>query len=99
MPSILEEFALGNISPEIQTFKPNSKYGQALRAACDNETKLSSKLNDEEKIIWQKFVDAQCELNRLTAIQNFIYGYKLRLLMTAEAFITGDQIIAGEEYK
>lgn len=92
MRSILEEFAHGNIPSESHTFKPDSRYGKALRAACDAETVLSGKLSDEDKPILQKFVDAQCELHRLTSTQNFIYGYKLGLMMTAEAFITDRQL-------
>jgi len=97
MRSILEEFAFGNISPEVQTFTPNSRYGKALRTVCDNAAKLTSKLSDEEKVIFQKFVDAHGELNQLTATQNFTYGYKLGLIMTAEAFITSGELVGEED--
>jgi len=93
MRSILEEFALGNISSDIPI---SSRYRQALHAVCDNEVKLSSKLTNEEKPSLQKFADAHCELNRLTAEENFIYGYKLGLLMTAEAFISYNELFGGK---
>ena len=96
MKSILEEFAYGNISPEVQTFKRNSELGQAMRAASKGEERLLGKLNGEEKAIFQKYIDAQSEVNQLTAVKNLIYGYKLGLLMTAEAFITGGECIIGE---
>ena len=98
MRSILEEFAYGNISPEVQTFKRNSRYSQAMDAICSTEEQLLSKLNDEEKETFLKHIDAQGEVNQLTATKNLIYGYKLGLLMTAEAFITGGELITGEEY-
>ena len=98
MRSILEEFAYGNIPPKRQRFTPDSMYGQAMRSACANEEKLLNKLGGEDKITFQKYVDAQRELNELTAIRNFTNGYTLGLLMTAEALITGGQLIAGEEY-
>lgn len=97
MQSILEEFAYGNISPEVQYFKPHSAFGEAMRAVSSNEKKLLSKLNEEEKIIFQKYIDAQGEVNQLTAVKNVVYGYKLGLLMTAEAFITSGSLIAGGE--
>jgi len=50
--------------------------------------------NDEDRIIFQKYVDAQSEINQLTAAKNLIYGYKLGLLMTAEAFVTCGDLIA-----
>ncbi len=97
MQSILEEFAYGNISPEVQCFKHNSAFGDAMRAVARNEETLLSKLNEEEKIIFQKYIDAQGEVNQLTAVKNVVYGYKLGLLMTAEAFITSGSLVAGGE--
>ena len=97
MKSILEEFAYGNISPEARFFKRNSPYGEAMRAVSGNEEKLLARLNEEDKLLFQKYVDAQGEVNRLTAASNLIYGFKLGLLMTAEAFITGESLIAGRE--
>ena len=97
MRSILEEFAYGNISPEVQYFKRNSEYGQAVRAAARNEEKLLGKLDEEEKELFLKYVDAQGEVNQQTAVKNLVYGYKLGMLMTAEAFFTSHDLLAGAE--
>ena len=97
MRSILEEFAYGNIPPENQPFKQNSRYGKAVNILYETEKQLLGKLNDEEKDIFQKHVDAQIEASALNAIENFIWGYKLGVVMTAEAFITCNELIAGEE--
>lgn len=97
MRSILEEVAYGNISPEVQCFKRNSRYREAMSAVSGNEEKLLGRLNEEEKSIFEKFVEAQGEVNQLTAVKNLVYGYKLGVLMTAEAFMTSDGLIAGEE--
>lgn len=37
------------------------------------------------------------EVNQLTAVQNLVYGYRLGLVMTAEAFVGMDSLIAGGE--
>lgn len=95
MHSILEEFAYGNISPETQSFKQGSKLADAMRALSGNEEKLLRILSGEEKIIFQKYVDAQGEVNQLTAVKNLVYGYKLGFLMAAEAFVTSGDIISG----
>jgi len=50
-----------------------------------------------EKEVFQKYIDAQGEVNELMAVRNMIYGYKLGLLMTAEAFLTSDNLITGED--
>ena len=93
MCSILEEFFYGNVSPEVQFFKKDSEYGEVMRVISRNEEKLLERLNEEEKEILQKFVDAQMELNRLTAIKSQIYGYKLGVIMTAEAFVTSGDLV------
>ena len=95
MQSILEEFAYGNISPEAQFFTRDSAYGKAMELVSRNEQKLLDRLEADDKDQFEKYIDAQGELNQLTAVKNLIYGYKLGLLMTAEAFITGNDLIAG----
>jgi len=95
MHSILEEFAYGNISPNTKTFKRNSQYDKTLSAVVALEKSLMQKLNEEEKFIFKQFVDAQGDIIQLTAVKNLVYGYKLGLLMTAEAFITSDDLVDG----
>lgn len=97
MRSILEEFAYGNISPESQFFKGNSAFGKAMELVSRNEGKLLDRLGADDKEIFQKYVDAQGEVNQRTAVSNLIYGYKLGVLMTAEVFLTSGDLIAGEE--
>ncbi len=97
MASILEEFAYGNISPEVQFFKKDSAFGKAMELVSRNEQKLIDRLGAEDKEIFQKYIDAQGEVNQLTAVKNLIYGYKLGLIMTAEAFIGKHDLIAGED--
>ena len=98
MRSILEEFAYGNIPLKNQGFTSNSMYGQAVHSVSANEEKLLHILSSGEKIMFQKYIDAQGEVNELTAIRNFIYGYKLGVLMTAEAFSAGSELVVGGEY-
>ena len=95
MQSILQEFFYGNISPEAQFFKQDSEYGEVMRIIARNEEKLLEGLNEEGKELLGKYMEAQMELNQLTAIKSQIYGYKLGVLMTAEAFVTGGDLIVG----
>lgn len=62
-----------------------------------NEQKILDRLGTEDKALFEKYVDAQGEVNRLTATNNFIYGYKLGLIMTAEAFVGRNDLVIGEE--
>jgi hypothetical protein len=97
MSSILEEFAYGNISPEAQFFRRGSEYGEAMRVLVGNEEKLRARLDEDETILFEKYMDAQGELSRLTAVRNLIYGYRLGLIMTAEAFVGMDDLVMGGE--
>lgn len=96
MTSILEEFAYGNLSPEVPSSQQNSEYGEVMRVLSQNEERLLAKLNEEEKHLFENYTGAQGELNRLTAANNLIYGYRLGLTMTAEAFVGMDHLIFGE---
>lgn len=96
MSSILEAFACGNISPQTQFFKGDSQYAKTIRTLSCIEETLMERLNEDDKILIQSYIDAQSELNRITAVDNLMYGYKLGLMMTAEAFVTSQALIAGE---
>ena len=93
MKSILEEFAYGNVSLQPQSFKQNPAYCEAMRFVTINEEKLLARLSEEEKAIFQKFVDAQDEANQITATENLVRGYKLGVLMTAEAFVACERLV------
>ena len=97
MPSILEEFAYGNVSPEVQHFDKNSKYGRTIELVANIEQKLFDKLGADDKSLFAKYVDAQGEANQLTAVKNLVYGYKLGLIMTAEVFVGMDDLYVGGE--
>jgi len=93
MHSILREFFHGNISPEEHNLKRDSECEEVMGIIYRTEEKLLKRLNEEEKEILQEFSDAQMELNHLTAINSQIYGYKLGLTMTAEAFLTSRALL------
>jgi len=95
MKSILEEFAYGNISPEVQSVPRDSELGKAYALVSKLEEKLFEKANAEERETLEELMDAQVEVNRLTAVQNLLYGYKLGVVMTAEAFVTSEDLVAG----
>jgi len=95
MRSILEEFFWGNISPEVQCVEKNSEYEKIMRVICNTEEKLLERLGEDDKGTLKTYIDAQMDLNALTAVKSQIYGYKLGVLMTAEAYVTGGDLIAG----
>jgi len=97
MKSILEEFARGNISPNASSFKRDSHYGRTMKTVHDFETKLLSSLSGESKASFEQFSEAQAELNLITGIDRFIYGYRLGVLMTMEVFIGSDEFTSDSK--
>ena len=87
MTSILEEFAYGNLSPEVRSFWYDSEYEEVMRVLSLNEEHLLARLNEEDKRLFENYIGIQKELNKLTAVGNLVYGYRLGLTMTAEAFV------------
>ena len=85
------------MSPQAQYFDKNSKYGRAIELVAKIEEKLLDRLGAEDRALFEKYVDAQGEANQLTAVKNLIYGYRLGLTMTAEAFVGMDNLYAGGE--
>jgi len=96
MKSILENFFSGKLSPDLWTLEKDSQYEQALSAVVTSENELTAGLDDEQKIIFRKYADAQSELMSIITIKNMVHSYKLGLLMTAEAFITSGDMFDDE---
>ena len=88
MNSLLEAFAYGNMSPNAQPWQQNPRYSDAIRTLSRNEEKLLEKLNEDEKVIFKTYIDAQDTVKQLTALHNWVDGYKLGLLLTATLFVT-----------
>ncbi len=97
MARILEEFAYGNVSPEARFFRKDSRYSRAIELTARVERELMARLEGEDRALFKRYVDAQGEANQLTAVSNLVYGYKLGLIMTAEAFTGMDDLYAGGE--
>ena len=98
MKSILEEFAYGNINPNIGTFKKDSKYGRVMQTIAKSEEKLLSMLDGEAKELFAKFSSAQLEATTISSNDKFIYGYRLGMLMAIEVFKgIQDPIYGGED--
>ena len=97
MQSILEEFAYGNIAPRARHLARSPEFRDATQVLTGNAEKLRARLNADEKILFEKYVDVQDEVNRLTAVGNLVHGYRLGLIMAAEAFVGLDDLIANGE--
>lgn len=85
MDSILEELYYGNVNPNTQYFNKQSDFGRAMKVLSDKESELLAVLNDTEKEVLQRYINAQLEVNSLTAKTKFLYGFKLGFQIAVEA--------------
>ena len=95
MASILEEFAYGNVRPGAQDFGRGPAVEEAARAVLTGGKALLGRLEGEERALFERQEAAQRELGELIAVKNMVFGFKLGLLMTAEAFLGMGELYRG----
>ena len=74
---ILEDLYLGDIRPNERFFKRNSQYAKALDEVVKAGDTLTASLNEDEKKLFEDFMDAQREVTVLTDCETFCYAFKL----------------------
>ncbi len=77
MRRILEDFYLGNIVPYDKRMAANSELRRMVKQVSDCESQLTERLNEEERKLLNVLTDAQHEIDRITALENFILGFRL----------------------
>ena len=74
---ILEDLYLGDIRPNERSFKRNSQYAKALEEVVKVGDTLTESLNEEQKNLFEGFMDAQREVTVLTDCETFCVAFKL----------------------
>ena len=74
---ILEDLYVGDVRPNERFFKRNSQYAKALDEVVKVGDALTASLNEEEKKLFEDYMDAQREVNVLTDCETFCYAFKL----------------------
>ena len=90
MRKILEDFYYGNITPSEQQMAPDSELKRAVDRVARYESQLMGQLEDAEQAILEKLIRSQHEIDSITALENFILGYRLGARMMAECMDEDD---------
>jgi len=90
MRRILEDFYLGNIVPYDKRMTANSELKRLVKRASDCESQLTEQLNTEEQKLLNVLTNAQHEIDRITAMENFILGFRLGVRLMAECMDEND---------
>ena len=90
MRKILENFYLGNLTPSERQMPPRSNLQRAVNRVSQCERKLIEQLNDSEQALLKEMVDAQQDIDSITACENFILGFRLGVRLMAECMDEDD---------
>jgi len=90
MRRILEDFYLGNIVPYDKRMAANSELRRLVKRVSNCEAQLTERLNKEEQLLLDTLINAQHEIDRITAVENFILGFRLGVRLMAECMDEND---------
>ena len=90
MRKTLEDLYYGNITPNEQRMTPGSEMEKAVARVASYEKRLTEQLGEAEQTILTKLIRSQHEINGITAIENFILGFRLGVRLMAECMDGSD---------
>ena len=90
MRKVLEDFYYGNITPNEKEMRPGSKLHRAVNTAAQCESQLAEELDEVRQALLTKLVNAQHEIDSITATENFILGFRLGVRMIVECMDGND---------
>ena len=90
MRKTLEDFYYGNITPNTQDMAPNSELKRAADRVARFEKQLTEQLDETGQVILEKLIESQHEIDSITALENFVLGFRLGVRMMAESMDDND---------
>ena len=90
MRNTLEDLYYGNITPGQQQITPNSELKKATDRVARFESQLTERLDEDGKTILAKLIESQHEIGNITALENFILGFRLGAKITMECMDEND---------
>lgn len=97
MGKILDAFADDELCVNPTIYQGSPEYRQAVNTMCKTAEALEAKLNDEEKKLFEQFLDAQDDGNHLYQLDVFKRGFRIAVLMLFEVFAAGkDEFILSK---
>ena len=90
MRKTLEDFYYGNIAPGTRQITPNSELKRATDRVTRFESQLTERLDETGQTVLAKLIESQHEIDSITALENFILGFRLGVRMMAECMDDND---------
>ena len=93
MRKMLKNFFYGNIKPCEREMVSHSGLRRAADKVARCEQQLTERLGEPEQALLTELVKAQHEVDSITALENFILGFRLGVRMMAECMDENDGAI------
>ena len=90
MRKTLEDLYFGNITPNEQQMAPDSELKKAVDRVVHYENQLTELLDEDGQTILTKLIRSQHEINSITALENFILGFRLGARIMAKCMDEND---------
>ena len=90
MRNTLEDLYYGSITPGTQQIAPNSELKKATDRVARFESQLTERLDEDGKVILGKLIESKDEVESITALENFILGFRLGAKITMECMDEND---------
>ena len=90
MRNTLEDLYYGNITPREQQITPNSELKRATDRVARFENQLTERLDEDGQTILAKLAESRDEIESITALENFILGFRLGARLMAKCMDDND---------
>ena len=90
MRDTLKNLYFGNITPNDQIVRSGTALKKAMEQSAECEEKLTALLEDKEKTLLLRLINAENEIGSTMALENFILGFRLGVRMILEALDEDD---------
>ena len=90
MNNLLERLYYEGFNLKNSNSKREKYIGQLLGYMSKHEDFLKKHLNDEEKKVFQKYIDCSTDLTTCVSCNEFISGFRLGGRLVAEMFLSAD---------
>lgn len=98
MRKTLEDLYYGNITPNAQDMALHSELKRATDRVTRCEDQLMEQLGETGQTVLEKLIESQHEIDSITAVENFILGFRLgaRIMMECMDENDGDIRTGGD---
>ena len=90
MRNTLEDLYYGNIAPNAQDMAPNSELKRATDRVARFENQLTEQLDEAGQAVLARLIESQQEIDSITALENFILGFRLGAKIMMECMDDND---------